>query len=108
MFAPAHMPHEALFLERPVEGDFLLQQTATTLNFRAPQPLAFFLSGLEHQIEHHLFPGVAHGRYTEIAPIVEDVCRRHGYPYRVVGWGSALAAMGKVLRHPKPVTVLTP
>jgi fatty acid desaturase len=37
--------------------------------------------GLSHQIEHHLFPGVCHVHYVDIAPIVEKTCKEFDIPY---------------------------
>ncbi|KAH8051040.1 hypothetical protein JL722_11077 [Aureococcus anophagefferens] len=37
--------------------------------------------GLNYQIEHHLFPRVAHSHYPHIAPVVRAFCERHGAPY---------------------------
>ena len=33
------------------------------------------------QIEHHLFPGVAHIHYPAISKIVKRVCAKHDIPY---------------------------
>jgi fatty acid desaturase len=44
--------------------------------------LFHLLSGnLSHQIEHHLFPDMPARRYAEIAPEVQEICRRYGIPY---------------------------
>ena len=44
--------------------------------------LFHLLSGnLSHQIEHHLFPDMPAHRYSEIAPEVQEICRRYGIPY---------------------------
>jgi fatty acid desaturase (delta-4 desaturase) len=37
--------------------------------------------GLNYQIEHHLFPGVAHQHYPAISKIVRDVCAERGLRY---------------------------
>jgi fatty acid desaturase len=103
IFAPAHVPREALFLGGRIPEDVVLEQTATTLDYRAGRVASFFLSGLQYQIEHHLVPGLSHDRYARVRPIVEAACRRHGYPYRVRSWGSALRETLAVLRTPKPV-----
>lgn len=103
IFAPAHLPREAAVLARRVEGDFALQQTATSLDYRVGRLAGFFLSGLQYQIEHHLVPGLAHPRYAELEPIVRRACARHGYPHRVLGWGEALRHALAVIRTPKPV-----
>lgn len=42
---------------------------------------SFFTGGLNLQIEHHLFPGVAHNCYPEIAVIVKDECKKRGIRY---------------------------
>ncbi|MDT5236383.1 MAG: NADPH-dependent stearoyl-CoA 9-desaturase, partial [Mycobacterium sp.] len=33
------------------------------------------------QIEHHLFPDIPAHRHAEIAPEVQEICRRYGIPY---------------------------
>ena len=44
--------------------------------------LFHLLSGnLSHQIEHHLYPDMPARRYAEIAPEVQEICRRYGIPY---------------------------
>lgn len=44
--------------------------------------LFHLLSGnLSHQIEHHLFPDIPARRYAEIAPEVQEICKRYGIPY---------------------------
>ena len=44
--------------------------------------LFHLLSGnLSHQIEHHLFPDMPARRYAEIAPEVQEICKRYGLPY---------------------------
>eukprot|EP00818_Percolomonas_sp_WS_P001012 CAMPEP_0117437580 /NCGR_PEP_ID=MMETSP0759-20121206/1596_1 /TAXON_ID=63605 /ORGANISM="Percolomonas cosmopolitus, Strain WS" /LENGTH=530 /DNA_ID=CAMNT_0005229215 /DNA_START=29 /DNA_END=1619 /DNA_ORIENTATION=+ len=41
-----------------------------------------FSGGLNHQIEHHLFPSMSHVHYPAIQPIVEQTCEEFGVPYR--------------------------
>jgi short chain dehydrogenase/Fatty acid desaturase len=44
--------------------------------------LFHILSGnLSFQIEHHLFPDIPAHRHAEIAPDVQEICRRYGIPY---------------------------
>ena len=38
-------------------------------------------AGLNLQIEHHLFPCVAHHHYAEIQKVVEDECAKRGITY---------------------------
>lgn len=57
-------------------------QLRTTANFSGDDPLvAFVVGGLDHQVEHHLFPAISHVHYPAIAPIVREVARAHGLPY---------------------------
>lgn len=62
------------------------------------------LSGnLSHQIEHHLYPDVPANRYAEMAPVVQDICRRYGIHYNT---GSLVRQFGQVIwriiRHSFP------
>jgi linoleoyl-CoA desaturase len=38
-------------------------------------------SGINHQIEHHLFPNMSGHQYAEIAPIVKRFCKENNIPY---------------------------
>jgi fatty acid desaturase (delta-4 desaturase) len=46
---------------------------------------SFFTGGLCYQIEHHLFPGMAHNLYPEIAVIVKEECEKANVPYHGYG-----------------------
>ena len=57
-------------------------QVLTSQDFNARSPLVNFLTGgLNHQIEHHLFPSIHHSHLPWIAEIVEDTCKEFGIPY---------------------------
>lgn len=43
--------------------------------------LAQLNGGLNYQIEHHLFPRIAHTYYPLIAPVVRDYCEKKGVKY---------------------------
>jgi fatty acid desaturase len=104
LLAPAHLPAEAVCLDRGLEHpDFLLKQTVATLDFRTGFYGRLLAAGLDHQIEHHLFPRVSHTHYRKIRPLVEAFCRRHGYPYRRPGWARAVWLTLRVFGRPKPV-----
>lgn len=91
VLAPAHFPHEACFL-RPdaLSADFALRQTATSINYRTGPLGRFVCSGLQYQIEHHLFPAMSHVHYPMMQPLVRRFCERNGYPYRVLSWPEAV------------------
>jgi len=57
-------------------------QMLTTSNFSRGSAMAQFIcGGLNHQIEHHLFPRICHIHYPAIAPIVEQTAKEFGLPY---------------------------
>jgi fatty acid desaturase len=103
VFAPAHLVSSAAAVEDRPGADFVLLQTATTIDFRAGRLGRFLCAGLDHQVEHHLFPGHSHVYYARMRPEVEAFCLAHGYPYRRPSWGGALLDVFRTFRTPKPV-----
>lgn len=102
VLAPAHYPAEAVMIPKDkAPRDFILAQTATTINYRTGLVGGFLCSGLQYQIEHHLFPGYSHTHYRRMSPLVREFCERHGYPYRSYGWGEALWKVLKIFYTPK-------
>jgi fatty acid desaturase len=99
---PGHLPLYAacIGLDEPSE-DLLLRQTATTANFTTGWLGRWLCSGLEYQIEHHLFPKVNHVYYPQVSPMVQELCRRRGVPYHTCSWDRALWRTYSVLATPK-------
>jgi linoleoyl-CoA desaturase len=57
-------------------------QLATTANFENwNKVLTWFVGGLNHQIEHHLFPEISHIHYPKIAKIVKKTAQEYGCDY---------------------------
>lgn len=57
-------------------------QMHTTANFATHNRFAaFFLGGLNRQIEHHLFPNICHIHYGAISRIVRDTALEFDLPY---------------------------
>ena len=71
-------------------GRWYAMQVEASNNFRVAWPFNVLCGGLEHQIEHHLFPRLPPERLRQIAPEVEQVCREHGVDYRSESWGRTL------------------
>jgi linoleoyl-CoA desaturase len=71
-------------------------QMKTTANFGTTWLATFVTGGLDHQIEHHLFPRISHVHYPKLSPIVKAVALKHGLPY--VHNGSFPAALGSHYR----------
>ena len=102
ILAPAHYPHEAGCVRAgDWPKDFLALQTTTTINYRTGPIGGFICSGLQYQIEHHLFPGYSHVFYKRMSPYVRAFCERHGYPYRTLGWGEAMLKTLLIFARPK-------
>ncbi|BDG04727.1 fatty acid desaturase family protein [Anaeromyxobacter oryzae] len=73
-------------------------QVRSTVDFApSSRVLAWYLGGLNFQVEHHLFPGVCHVHYPALAATVEETCRAHGIPYRALP--SLRAAISAHHRH---------
>lgn len=57
-------------------------QMHTTANFAGNNVFAaFFLGGLNRQIEHHLFPKICHVHYKDVGEIVKETAAEFGIPY---------------------------
>jgi linoleoyl-CoA desaturase len=103
-FAPAHFPAEAVVADNGLRyADFVLRQTATTVNFRTGPIGRLLCAGVEFQIEHHLFPNICHVHYPQVSRLVREYCERHGYPYRTLGWGEGILKSLWAFACPKPV-----
>ena len=65
-----------------IENSWAIHQLNTTVNFsRKNKILSWYVGGLNFQVEHHLFPGICHIHYPEIAPIVKATAEEFGIPY---------------------------
>lgn len=78
-FAPNHkgmpvLPHDT-------KVDFLRRQVLTSRNVTGGWFMDMFMGGLNHQIEHHLFPSMARPQLRHSRRFVQEYCRDHGIPY---------------------------
>ena len=74
------MPPEEIGI---VKKEWTIYQIENTVNFPIHNNfLAWFLGGLNFQIEHHLFPNICHINYPLIAPLVEETCQEFGINYK--------------------------
>lgn len=105
VLAPGHYPAEAQCLSATAQlkGTFFLRQAACTVNFRTGLLGGILCSGLQYQIEHHLFPGLSHIHYAKLSPHLTALCARHGIPHRTLGWGEAIYKSFRVFVYPKVV-----
>lgn len=86
--------------EGNVEEAWAEHQMRTTANFAPKSAMAaFFLGGLNRQIEHHLFPKVCHIHYPAIAAIVRQTAKEFNLPYiESPTFSSALLSHYRILR----------
>lgn len=65
-----------------IEEAWAEHQMRTTANFATHSKVAaFFLGGLNRQIEHHLFPNICHIHYGPISRIVKQTAHEFNIPY---------------------------
>jgi linoleoyl-CoA desaturase len=84
-----------------IQADWWLHELQTTADFaRRSRVVTWYVGGLNHQIEHHLFPRVCSIHYTKISGIVQEVARKYGLPYHdQPTLGSAIASHYRTLRR---------
>lgn len=80
MFQVAHVVPDVDYLRRDSHGrvrmGWAAAQCATTADFCHGSWFWTHISGgLNHQVVHHLFPGVCHVHYPALAPIVMKTCK---------------------------------
>lgn len=88
------------------EVTFLVRQLSTSRNIRGGWLTESVFGGLNHQIEHHLFPAMPIPNLRRAGPIVRAFCLRYDLPYTEVGflesYGQALSFLHNVGRNHEP------
>lgn len=68
--------------DKVIETEWAIHQIKTTANFAPKNKLInWFVGGLNFQVEHHLFPRIAHIHYPALSKIVQQKCREFNLPY---------------------------
>ncbi len=68
-----------------MENEWAIHQLRTTANFAGNNRiLSWFVGGLNHQIEHHLFPGICHIHYRAISSIVRETATEFNIVYQEI------------------------
>lgn len=79
VFIVNHIQHG---LVPPAVSHWANRQVLATTNWASGSKFwNFFSGGLNHQVEHHLFPSVSTWLYPEISPIVKQTCKEFNLPY---------------------------
>lgn len=99
VFAGNHYDLPSFDLGEHKQVDFAKLQIITSRNYVGPL-MHFACGGLEHQIEHHLFPNLPRHGVWKAEPLVRAYCERRGLPYEERSlWG----ALDRVLAfHVRP------
>ncbi len=108
VFQLAHITKDA---ENPIpneegemENTWAIHQLFTTVNFAPKNKIVnWYTGGLNHQIEHHIFPNISHVHYGKIAKIVKQTAKECNLPYHeyktmrsaVIAHFKHLKALGK-------------
>jgi linoleoyl-CoA desaturase len=65
-----------------MDNTWAIHQLYTTTNFAPKNPIVnWYTGGLNHQIEHHIFPNISHIHYGKIAKIVKETAKECNLPY---------------------------
>ncbi|MFT6715865.1 MAG: linoleoyl-CoA desaturase [Saprospiraceae bacterium] len=105
IFQPAHVLADTEFPlpdeNGKIERNWLVHQLYTTANFAQNNKFfTWFVGGLNHQVEHHLFPTICHIHYPHITKIIQDTIHEFNLPYRTFPtFGSALRNHIKALKQ---------
>ncbi len=65
-----------------MENTWAIHQLYTTANFAPKNKVVnWFTGGLNHQIEHHIFPNISHVHYSKISKIIKETAAECNLPY---------------------------
>ena len=65
-----------------IKNTWAIHQLFTTSNFATNNKIVnWFTGGLNHQVEHHIFPNISHVHYSNIAKIVKETAKEYNLPY---------------------------
>ncbi|AEM71087.1 Linoleoyl-CoA desaturase [Allomuricauda ruestringensis DSM 13258] len=68
--------------EGNMKNTWAIHQLFTTVNFGTKNRIVnWFTGGLNHQVEHHIFPNISHIHYTNISKIVKQTAQEFNLPY---------------------------
>jgi linoleoyl-CoA desaturase len=86
VFQLAHVVEDISYPEPNDEGEientWAIHQLFTTANFAPKNWLVnYYTGGLNHQVEHHLFPNISHIHYDKISKIVKETAQEFELPY---------------------------
>ncbi|MGN6444099.1 fatty acid desaturase family protein [Amnibacterium sp.] len=78
-FAPNHIGMPTI--ARTQKVDYLRRQVLTSRNITGGPVVDFLMGGLNHQIEHHLFPSLPSANLRRARTMIREYCLEMGLPY---------------------------
>lgn len=78
-FAPNHIGMTMFALD--AKPDFLRKQVLSSRNIRGGWGMTLLMGGLNHQVEHHLFPSMARPHLFRARRMVQEACTAEGIAY---------------------------
>lgn len=89
IFQPAHVTPSSDFplpdKNHALKDNWTIHQLRTTTNYaNNSRWFTWMVGGLNFQVEHHLFPGMCHVHFPQIAGIVETTAKEFGLPYNSI------------------------
>jgi fatty acid desaturase len=93
-FAPNHIG--MAFVSRDAKLDFFSKQVLTSRNITGGWWMTALMGGLNHQVEHHLFPNMPRPALARAREIVREHSLQHGVPYTET---SLPSAWKRVVQH---------
>ncbi|MDH4262457.1 MAG: fatty acid desaturase [Spirochaetia bacterium] len=102
--APTHYVRDALYFDEEIlKLSYYSRQMFSTINFR----VGFFgtplLNGVEHHLDHHLFPQVSPSLCKRLGNDIKKIAQKHGMPYRSLSWLEIIIDSYRVIMKPKVV-----
>lgn len=90
VFAGNHYDLESFSEEEAARIPFVELQVRTTRNYAGGAFTHYLCGGLEHQIEHHLFPRLPRTRLMRAGAVVRAFCAERGLPYQELSFWESL------------------
>lgn len=87
VFAPNHkgMP----IVPRDSKIDFFSRQVLMSRSITGGRAIDWAMGGLNHQVEHHLFPSMPRPHLRRVRPMVREACAEQGVPYTEMSLGAS-------------------
>jgi fatty acid desaturase len=104
--APTHYVRDALYFDEDIlKVNYYSRQMFSTLNFKVGGGIlgVFLVNGVEHHLDHHLFPQVSSTLLKSLGKEVHQIAEKHGMPHRSRSWMSIIIDAYKVIITPKKV-----